>query len=196
MRSRICVVIIALTPVITYAQQAANDDGEEGDGGDEEQTPAEEYVEAGSLEIGGAISASIDDDTATITASPTVGYFIADRVELSAIVAFSYNRVEDELTGTTDSTTTGSLILEPSYHHPIGDDLLIAAGFGVGAGYDGEHFDLGIIPSLGIEIMTSRSNLITPTLRLPITVGESPGPEDDISTRVALAFEVGISTTW
>lgn len=163
---------------------------------EEEQTKAEDYAKAGTLEVGGAIGASITSDTTTITASPTVGYFVADRIELSGIFTFAYTRVEDEDTGRSESNKTGSLIFEPSYHLPISDDTLIAGGLGIGAGYDGDNVDFEVIPSVGLELITSRSSVITPTVRMPILIGESGGSDGGVGTEVGLAFDIGISTTW
>lgn len=178
-----------MPPVLAHAQEPL-------DTGEEDESMAEDYVEQGTLEIGGAIGGSITDDTKTFAASPSVGYFIADRVELSAIVTFEYTRVEDEDTGRSQSTKAGLFVLEPSYHHPIASNVLVAGGLGLGAGYDGDNVDFEIIPSIGLDILTSRSNAITPTIRVPIVIGEESGPSGGTETSVGLAFDVGITTTW
>ncbi len=189
MRSLTLAVILTTgAPALLHAQEAP-------DVGEDENI-AEDYVEQGTVEIGGALGASVTEDTSTFTASPSVGYFVADRVEVSGIFTFAYTRVEDEDTGISDSDKTGSLIIEPSYHHPVSDDLLVAAGLGVGAGYDGDNFDFEIVPSVGLDILTSRSNAITPTVRMPIVIGESNGRNGDIGTDIGLAVDVGITTKW
>ena len=44
-------------------------------------------------------------------------------------------------------------------------------------------------------MLTSRHTVVTPTLRMPIVVGDEPG-DDGVDTNVGLALDVGISATW
>jgi hypothetical protein len=171
---------------------AADDDDEPGD--DPEDS---EYGEARSWEIGGSLAARFSEDERNLIASPSVGYFIADRVEISAIVALSWTEVENESPEPNTTTRSTSLILEPSYHHPIDDNLQVLFGLGFGVGYDGDNPDLELIPRLGLNILTSRSNIITPALRVPIEFGKSHGDEEDeFGTAVGVLLEVSITTTW
>src|SRR5690606_23176434 len=78
-------------PAISYAQEPERPTDDE--------DYAEEYASKGTLEVGGAVGASVTENVATVTASPTVGYFIADRIELSGTFTLAYSRTEDEETG-------------------------------------------------------------------------------------------------
>jgi hypothetical protein len=157
---------------------------------------AEEYSKAGTIQAGGSIGASITGDVSTVTASPTVGYFIADHIEVSGKFTFGYTRTEDDDTGFSMSTKTGAFVVEPSYHHPLSDDVLLKGGFGVGVGYDGDNYDFEMIPAVGIDIVTSRASVITPEILVPILIGDSHGDGTGVGTSVGLAFDVGITTTW
>ncbi len=180
--------IVLATPLITYAQEPEQPEGEE--------DLAEDYAKQGTLEAGGSVGASVTDNAATVTASPRVGYFIADHIEISAELTLAYSRVEDPETDITSSTTSLAATVEPSYHQPLSDDLLLAGGVGVGVGYDGEHPDFEVIPRIGIDVVTSRSNVITPSVRMPILIGKSHGDDGEVGTDVGIAFDIGIKTTW
>ena len=115
-----------------------------------EVTRAEEFSRPrhprGWRRIGGIIT----EDTrrsprarSSVTSSP-------DRVEVSGIFQIAYTRIEDDF-GNDDSQTVGSLIVEPSYHYPVGADVLAAGGVGLGGGYDGNDINFQVIPSLGLE---------------------------------------------
>lgn len=186
--ARLVVLSAVAGPALAYAQEPERPtDGED---------YAEEYASQGTLEVGGAVGASVTENVATVTASPTVGYFIADRIEISGTFTLAYSRTEDEDTGASMSNTAGALIVEPSYHHPISDDLLVAGGLGVGAGYDGDNYDFELIPSAGIDVVTSRRNVITPSVRVPILVGESHGDNGDVGVDIGIALDIAVTTTW
>jgi hypothetical protein len=182
----LALAIVSLLPAISDAQ-------EDKDFIDEEEGDAEDYVEEGTIEIGGSIGAGLQDDVWTITASPTVGYFVWDRVELSAILNLSYVRDTDMDT----TTKSGALLVEPSYHYPVSDDLLVLLGFGVGPGYNGDDWDFEIVPRVGLNVLTKGSSVITPSVRMPIRIGEAFGTSDgDVGTDVGILFDVGVTTTW
>lgn len=186
--TRLLVLLVVGGPAISYAQEPERPtNGED---------YAEEYASQGTLEVGGAIGASVTENVATVTASPTVGYFIVDRIEISGTFTLAYSRTEDEDTGQSMSNTAGALIVEPSYHHPISDDLLLAGGLGVGVGYDGDNYDFQVLPSVGVDIVTTRSNVITPSVRVPILVGESHGDNGDTGVAIGLALDIAVTTTW
>lgn len=160
-----------------------------------EEDLANAYSKQGTFEAGGSIGASITSNTSTVTASPTAGYFIADRIELSARFNFAYARTEMD-NGLNESAKSGALIFEPSYHLPLSDDLLAVGGVGIGGGYDGSNLDFEVIPVVGLDVVTSRANVITPELRLPILIGDSHGDDGNIGADVGLGIDIGITTTW
>lgn len=198
---KLSIAFLSATPALAYAQdpmppqQPQPLDTGPADEGLAEESRADEFSSRGTLEVGGSVGAIITENTSTLTASPTVGYFVADRIEVSGIFQIAYTRVEDAF-GNDDSQTVGSLIVEPSYHYPIGPDVLVAGGVGLGGGYDGDDINFQVIPSLGLDVLTSRRTVITPTLRMPIVVADAGELEDGVDTDIGLAIDVGISATW
>jgi hypothetical protein len=154
-----------------------------------------EYATAGSVEIGGSVSVSWLHHVLELTATPSVGYFLWDRFELTAELDVTYTRVSDE--GVTTSTKTVSFVVEPSYHYPLRDRLFLLGGLGVGVGYDGEHTEFELIPRVGINIEVGRSSLITPSIKVPILVGHGHGDSGDgVGVSAGVEFEAAITTTF
>jgi hypothetical protein len=204
MRSlKLSIAVISVTPAIAYAQppQEPAPAVQPAEGGmpfevvPAEESPVEDYVQKGTLQIGGSVGAAITEDTSLFTASPTVGYFVADNIEISGIFQLVYTRTEDDFGGD-DSNTTGRLIVEPSYHYPVGNEVAINGNVGIGGGYDGDDINFLVIPGVGLDILTSHETVFTPTLRMPIVIGDEPGPDGGVDTNVGLALDIGISAVW
>lgn len=152
------------------------------------------YTDEGTFEVGGTIGFDWTSDLFTLNAGPTVGWFVADRFELSALLRVGYQSVE-QADGTRDELTTGSFVIEPSYHFPLQNEALFGqVGVGIGAGYDGEHPDFEIIPRIGLNIEVGRAGVLTPAFRVPILFGKNQGDEDDFGVKTGLSFELGITT--
>jgi hypothetical protein len=158
------------------------------------EQPEHAYATAGSIEVGGSVDVSWTDHVLELTATPSFGYFLWDRIELTADLGVTYTRVSDD--GVTTSTKTVSFVLEPSYHHPIRDHLFLLGGLGVGVGYDGSHVEFELIPRAGLNIEVGRSSLITPSLSVPILVGRGHSDSGNVGASVGVDFEVGITTTF
>jgi hypothetical protein len=183
-------LIASLTPMVAYAQEPEQPNGEE------EKSDAEEYVEAGHIEVGGSVGVSYTEDTATISVAPSIGYFFVDRFELTLAVILEYEREEDAMNITTSSEAV-AVTLEPSYHHPLGDNLLALAGVAVGTGWDGDFWDFEIIPRLGMNVLTTASTAITPSVRIPILMGDAYGdPEGEFGVDVGVVFDVAVTASW
>lgn len=154
-----------------------------------------EYATAGSVEIGGSVGVSWVHHVLEVSATPSFGYFLWDRLELTAALDVTYTRVSDE--GVTTSTKTVSFVVEPSYHYPLRDHLFLLGGLGVGVGHDGEHTEFELIPRVGINIEVGRSSLITPAIDAPILVGRGHGDSSDsVGVSAGVEFVVGITTTF
>lgn len=199
MRSlKLSIAVISVTPALAYAQppqQPMQPEPMPLDLPITEEAPSLDFTSAGTLEIGGSVGAIITEDTSTFTASPTVGYFVADRVEVSGIFQIAYTRVEDDF-GNDESNTVGALIVEPSYHYPVGNEVAVNGSVGLGGGYDGDDINFQVIPGVGLDILTSHETVFTPTLRMPIVIGDEPGPDGGVDTNVGLALDIGISAVW
>jgi hypothetical protein len=165
----------------------------------DDSAPAEpadhEYATAGAIEIGGSLDVSWEHHVLDLTATPSFGYFLRDRFELSALLQVAYTRVSDE--GVTTSSKTVSFVVEPSYHYPMRDGLFVLGGLGVGVGYDGEHVEFELVPRVGVNIEVGRSSLVTPSLAGPILVGRGHGDSGDgVGVSAGVHFEVSITTTF
>lgn len=176
---------------MSASAEAADDDGAEPTEDDEP-----EYAEQGSYELGGTLSVTFSDDTFAIEGGPTFGFFIVDRVELSATLTADYERNKDEATGNWTSTRNGSLVLEPSYHHPIAENILLLGGLGFGPGLSDGEFELDVIPRIGVNFVTSRSNIITPSIKVPIYIGKEYGDDGNVGSSLEVVFQIGLTTTW
>ncbi len=190
--------LIPATPVLAYAQepmQPLPPADAPAEGG---LTRADAFARRGTIEAGGSIGGIITEDTSTFTASPVLGYFVADRIQVSGIFQIAYTRVEDAM-GLDDSQTVGSLLVEPSYHYPLGADVLANGGVGLGGGYNGDDINFQVVPALGLDVMTSAHTVITPSIRMPIVIANDETDLDGgggVDTNVGLALDVGVSATW
>lgn len=158
-----------------------------------EREDAAEYGREGTWEVGGSVSVDWTTNVLTIEATPTVGTFIRDRVELSVRLVAEYVRTKDD--GVTTSERTGALVFEPSYHLPLDERLQVFVGLGLGPGYDGEHAEFEAIPRFGINIRVGRSGVLTPAVNVPILVGKSHGANDSVGVDVGVIVEAGFTTT-
>lgn len=152
---------------------------------DDEDAPS--YGLRGATELGGSVAVSWTEDTFDLDVSPTVGYFIVDRVELSALLRISYQSQEDDA-GDRTSLKGGAFLLEPSYHLPLQDELFLLSGLGLGVGHDGDNFDFEIVPRVGLNVGVGLVGVLTPALRVPIII-------DGDGTTIGMGFEVGYSVT-
>jgi hypothetical protein len=161
------------------------DDGAaEGDSLDDE----DEYGRQGTVELGGSIGIDWTNDAFSAEVSPTVGYFVLDLVELSALLRFSYVSQEDD-DGDRTSIKGGAFVVEPSYHLPLQKELFLETALGVGVGHDGDNADFELIPRVGLNIGVGLVGLLTPAVSVPILF-------DGDGTTAGLGFEVGYSVTW
>lgn len=181
---RVVAILVLCAPTLVYADD------------DDDEDLAEEYTKQGTFEIGGSIAATFASDSIAVAASPRVGYFPIDRVELALEVRLSYERVEDDLTDSHVTTKSGAVIVEPSYHYPATDNLAVFGAVGVGPGFDGDHAELDVVPRVGVNIITARGVVITPSARLPILVGKTHGDNGDVGTDVELVLDLGVSASW
>jgi hypothetical protein len=166
------------------AEAGARDKG----GANDESEGRPAYGQKGAVELGGSVGLNWTNDAFGLDVSPTVGYFIMDRVELSALLRVSYEDQEDD-DGERESVKSGALIFEPSYHLPVREEVFVLAGLGMGIGHDDEDFDLEIIPRVGLNIGLDLVGVVTPSLKMPILI-------DNDGTSAGLGLEVGYSVVW
>jgi hypothetical protein len=172
-----------------YAQESpAAKAGMSDEGSSERADGKARFGEKGAVELGGSIGLAWTNDAFTLDVSPTVGYFILDRVEVSALLRITYQDQEDDR-GDRESVKRGALLFEPSYHLPVREELFVFAGLGMGVGHDDEDFDLEIVPRGGLNVGLGLIGLVTPSVRLPILI-------DNDGTSAGLGLELGYSAVW
>jgi hypothetical protein len=127
--------------------------------------------------------------------SPTVGWFLADNLELSAILG-----IENIKNGDTSSTLWSALV-EPSYHLPFNRSMFGFLGFGAGAAHvSGLGTGFAVAPRIGMNFMVGRSGVLTPSLAYQYTTINTDMNTGTNVTVVALTsavkFNVGYTAMW
>lgn len=148
------------------------------------------FAEAGVLEVGGSFNYSHTDDLSTAGISPFIGYFLSDNFQLSALTNFTYAKPDGE-----DSTNSGSLIIEPSIHHPLSNTTFVFGGLGIGA-YFAQDVETGaaIAPRLGYKQLVGRSGMITLAVQ-PVFAASSEDREEGtlVTVEDGVNIDIGFS---
>ncbi|MCE9579953.1 MAG: hypothetical protein K8W52_42945 [Deltaproteobacteria bacterium] len=152
------------------------------------------YGRAGVLELGGSMGFTFASKYRSLTFSPTVGYFIADNLELSAILSVSNVKADST------SSTLWSALAEPSYHLPINRSIFAFLGVGIGASHiSGLGTGFALAPRLGGNFMIGRSAVLTPSISYQYTTISTDNSGSDV-TVVALTgstrFNVSFTAMW
>ncbi len=117
------------------------------------------FAEKGVLELGGAGYVNFNDGGTSVSLRPSVGWFVVNNVELSAIIDFAYANPDGG-----DSFTTLGALVEPSLHLPFNDRLLWFVGLGAGLAYNDEDVGFAIRPRVGLDVLVGRSGIFRPSL--------------------------------
>lgn len=152
------------------------------------------YGRAGVLELGGSAGFTFASDYRNLTLAPSIGWFLADNLELSAILSISNIKAGDS------STTLWSAILEPSYHIPFNRSMFGFVGMGLGASHvSGLGTGFAVAPRVGMNFMVGRSGVLTPSLSYQYTTIDT-GMGGSNTTVVALTSavqaNVGYTAMW
>lgn len=153
------------------------------------------YGRAGVLELGGSAGFAFASDYRSMNFSPTIGWFIADNLQMSAILSVANIKTGD------NSATLWSALLEPSYHYPINRSLFAFLGVGGGAAHvSGLGTGLAIAPRIGANIMVGRSGVLTPSLAYQYTTIDTemmgPGDVTVVALTSAVRFNIGYTAMW
>ena len=156
------------------------------------------YGRPGVLELGGSAGLMIAPDFRTVNFSPMIGWFVADNLELSAILGVSNIKANEE------EATVWSALIEPSYHLPFNRTTFGFLGMGVGAAYEHElGTGLAVAPRIGANLLVGRSGVLTPSLSYEYTTHDvdsvSSGDMRDVtlvSVSSALRINVGYTAMW
>jgi hypothetical protein len=157
------------------------------------------YARAGVLELGGAAGLTLAQDIRAINFSPSVGWFLVDNIELSAILDVTHMKAGDT------SGTLFSVLAEPSFHLPFNRSLFGFVGLGVGAAYESRiGTGLAVAPRIGGEFLVGRSGVLRPSLSYEYTTHDAMASTDEngnsnvtvVAISSTLRFNVGYSTMW
>lgn len=151
------------------------------------------YGRAGVLELGGSAGLMLSSNFRNITVSPSIGWFVADNLELSAILSVSNIKTGDE------DATMWSAVAEPSYHIPFNRTVFGFLGMGIGAAYEQKlGAGLAVAPRIGANFLVGRSGILTPSLQYQY-ISHNQMSEDDVTTVAltsALQVNVGYTAMW
>jgi hypothetical protein len=156
------------------------------------------YGRAGVLELGGSAGLMIAPDFRNVNFAPSIGWFVADNLELSAILSVSNIKAGDE------SATVVSGLIEPSYNLPFNRTTFGFLGMGIGAAYINElGGGLAVAPRIGAKFMVGRSGVLTPSLSYEYTThnvdSTDTGDMQDITVVAvssALRVNIGYTAMW
>lgn len=156
------------------------------------------YGRAGVLELGGSAGFTIAPDFRNINVSPSIGWFVADNLQLSGILSVSNVAAGDE-----DSTIFAALA-EPSYHLPFNRTTFGFLGMGIGYAHISEvGGGLAVAPRIGANVLVGRSGVLTPSLSYQYTthnVDSTPvGEMQDVTVVAvsqALRVNIGYTVMW
>ena len=153
------------------------------------------YGRAGVLELGGSAGFAFASDYRSMNFSPTIGWFVADNLEISAILSVANIKTGD------NAATLWSALLEPSYHVPFNRSVFGFLGLGVGAAHvSGRGTGFAVAPRIGANFMIGRSGVLTPSLDYQYTTIESEmGGASDVTVVAltsAVRFNIGYTAMW
>ncbi len=156
------------------------------------------YGRAGVLELGGSAGFAFASDYRNLSLAPSIGWFLADNLELSAILSISNIKAGDS------STTLWSALIEPSYHIPLNRSMFGFAGLGVGASHvSGIGTGFALAPRAGMNFMIGRSGVLTPAISYQYTTigtdmdgGGVGGTVTVVALTSAVLFNIGYTAMW
>ena len=160
------------------------------------------YARAGVIELGGSASLNAATDYLRLSVAPSIGYFIIDNIELSALIGLSYLSVS----GTTNdgvkesaTQTIFTFLIEPSVHIPFTETLFGFLGLGMGLSYaDQVGTGFALQPRLGLNVMVGRSGILSPALFVQYSTHSAIETSSGTLLAVSLGygFNLGYTVMW
>ena len=152
------------------------------------------YGRPGVLELGGSAGLMIAPGFRNVNVSPSIGWFVAENFELSAILSVSNISTSDQ------SATVFSAVVEPSYHLPFNRSVFGFFGLGMGGAYIS---DLGggfaVAPRIGVNLLVGRSGILSPSLSYEYTTHNLDVMDKDVALLAvssALRVNIGYTAMW
>jgi hypothetical protein len=156
------------------------------------------YGRAGVLELGSSAGLMVAPDFRNVNISPSIGWFVADNLELSGIFSLSNIKANEE------ESTMFAALLEPSYHLPINRTTFAFLGMGFGYAHIQDiGGGLAVAPRLGVNLLVGRSGVLSPSLSYEYTTHDAVttdiGDMQDVTVLAvsqALRINVGYTAMW
>ena len=152
------------------------------------------YARVGVLELGGSAGFTAATDYRTVSFAPSIGWFLADNLQISAILSLQSAKVGDAA-----SQTLFTGLIEPSYHLPINKTTFAFFGMGMGVGYvEGPGAGFAVQPRLGANILVGRSGIISPAMFFQYTTHEATTTPEGAVLAVSSAYgmQLGYTVMW
>ncbi len=151
------------------------------------------YGRAGVLELGGSAGFTAGSDFTQINITPSIGWFVADNLQLSGRLSFSYVKTEESASLTT-------ALIEPSYHLPFNRSVFGFAGLGMGVAHvsGGPGVGFALAPRIGAQFMVGRSGVLTPALLWQYTTHDTmdTGMGALLVVSSAVVANIGYTVMW
>jgi hypothetical protein len=163
-------LLVMATPVLAAAQPLyeAPSDGPTPTEIKKTGAPELKYAEMGVMELGASAGLMLASNVRDVNFSPSLGYFIGDKFELSGIGSVSNVKAGNE------SSTVFTALIEPSFHFQMDQNLYLLVGTGVGAAYiDGLGTALAVAPRVGFNFIVGKSGVLTPSLSYEYTMHDT-----------------------
>jgi hypothetical protein len=129
-----------------------------------------------------------------VEASPSIGWFVADNVQLSFIPGLTYINPDGG-----DDIYMVDAVVEPSFHLPFNDSVFGFVGVGGGVSYvENNGAGLALSPRLGTNIMVGRSGILTPSIDYTLSTTDAIETSDGtlLAVNNALGVNVGYTVMW
>jgi hypothetical protein len=152
------------------------------------------FGHAGSSELGAAFGVTIAADVRDLSGSLTIGRFVAERFELSALASLANVKAGAQ------SATLWSTVIEPAYHLALAPSIAGMLGMGVGVAYTHRlGTGLAVAPRIGVRFPVGRFGVVTPTLSYAYVTHRALDPVADLAANAvtrALRIQLGYAITW
>ena len=152
------------------------------------------YGRPGMNELGGSAGLTVASGLHGVGVAPSFGRFVADDIELSAIVG----GVALDAGGR--SATLWSMLGEPSYHVPLTPTIRGLLGMGIGVLYERAlGTQLAVVPRIGVSFLTGGCGVITPALAYTYVTHAASAAQPDVAVPAAastLQLQIGYAVTW
>lgn len=166
----------------------------------ENKGAAPTYAQQGVMEFGVSAGLSLAQDIRALNIAPSLGWFMSDSFEMSAIADLTNIKAGSE------SATLYSGLVEPSFHVAMsGNNVFGFVGMGVGGAYVRELGGaLAVAPRLGMDVRLGHAGILRPSLAYEYTTHDAMGAVDSkgnsnvalIGVSSALRFNIGYSAMW